>query len=67
MTEKSRRAAVPRYDDLTGRTGETRSYDRIAAFSLCTVLRDHDADPASPYRWQPKKSFHAVSAFYGRS
>jgi len=49
-----------------------RPHDRphdedMAAFSLCKVLRDHDADPASPYRWQPKKSFHAVSAFYGRS
>ena len=46
-----------------------RPHDRpqdedIAAFSLCKVLRVHDADPASPYRWEPKKAFHAVSAFY---
>ncbi|MFI5690920.1 hypothetical protein ACIA58_03685 [Kribbella sp. NPDC051586] len=48
-----------------------RPHDRphdedMAAFSLCKVLRTHDADPASPYHWFPKKSFHAVSAFYRR-
>ena len=46
-----------------------RPHDRphdedMAAYSLCKVLRVRDDDPASPYRWEPKKSFHAVSTFY---
>jgi hypothetical protein len=36
----------------------------IAAFSLCKVIRDRSHDPRSPYRWEPKKSFDAVSSFY---
>lgn len=46
-----------------------RPHDRphdedMAAFSLCKVLRTYDADPGSPYHWQPKKSFHSVARFY---
>ena len=42
-----------------------RKYDEdIAAFSLCKVIRDRSNDPGSPYRWEPKKSFDAVSSFY---
>ncbi|WP_343975066.1 hypothetical protein, partial [Kribbella koreensis] len=42
-----------------------RKYDEdIAAFSLCKVIRQTSSDPASKYRWEPKKSFHAVSDFY---
>ncbi|MEV5962768.1 hypothetical protein AB0L70_13455 [Kribbella sp. NPDC051952] len=46
-----------------------RPHDRphdedMAAYSLCKVLRTHEDDPASPYHWQPKKSFHSVSRFY---
>ncbi|MDX6282348.1 MAG: hypothetical protein QOH03_3419 [Kribbellaceae bacterium] len=42
-----------------------RKYDEdIAAFSLCKVIRQDSSDPASKYRWEPKKSFHAVSDFY---
>lgn len=36
----------------------------MAAFSLCKVLRYDNANPASPYRWLPKKSFDAVARFY---
>lgn len=44
---------------------EERKYDEdIAAFSLCKVTRQTSSDPASKYRWEPKKSFHAVSRFY---
>ncbi|MFG1907665.1 hypothetical protein [Kribbella sp. NPDC048928] len=46
-----------------------RPWDRphdedMAAFSLCKVLRYDNANPASPYRWLPKKSFDAVAQFY---
>jgi hypothetical protein len=46
-----------------------RPHDRphdedMAAYSLCKVLRIDDADPASPYHWLPKKSFHAMSRAY---
>lgn len=46
-----------------------RPHDRphdedIAAFSLCKVIRKDPNDPASPYHWHPKESFHAVSRFY---
>lgn len=42
-----------------------RKYDEdIAAFSLCKVIRQNSPDPASKYRWEPKKSFYAVSNFY---
>ncbi|MEV8374023.1 hypothetical protein AB0P21_14880 [Kribbella sp. NPDC056861] len=42
-----------------------RDHDEdIAAFSLCKVIRQNSSDPASKYRWEPKKSFHAVSNFY---
>jgi hypothetical protein len=36
----------------------------IASFSLCKVIRKNQADEASPYRWEPKKSFHAVASIY---
>ncbi|MGW6279260.1 hypothetical protein [Kribbella sp. NPDC055071] len=46
-----------------------RPHDRphdedMAAYSLCKVLRVNDDDPASRYRWQPKKSFSSVANFY---
>ncbi|GAA1603041.1 MULTISPECIES: hypothetical protein [Kribbella] len=49
-----------------------RPHDRphdedMAAFSLCKVLRYEDQNPASPYHWLPKKSFHAVSRQYAAS
>lgn len=44
---------------------EERKYDEdIAAFSLMKVIQERSWDPASAYRWEPKKSFHAVSRFY---
>ncbi|MFC0107253.1 hypothetical protein [Kibdelosporangium aridum] len=33
----------------------------ISAFSLVKVIRQHYADPYSPYRWEPKEAFHAVA------
>jgi hypothetical protein len=36
----------------------------IASFSLCKVIRKNQADEASPYRWEPKKSFDAVATIY---
>ncbi|GAA0578854.1 abortive phage infection protein [Kribbella sandramycini] len=44
---------------------DDRPHDEdMASYSLVKVLRKDSADPASPYRWEPKKSFHAVSDFY---
>ncbi|GAA1680155.1 hypothetical protein GCM10009745_25150 [Kribbella yunnanensis] len=44
---------------------DDRPHDEdIAAYSLCKVLRKDPDDPASPYRWEPKKSFHAVANYY---
>lgn len=46
----------------------TRKYDLdMAAFALCKVIRDDYWDETSPYRWEPKQSFHAVAAQYGRA
>ena len=36
----------------------------MAAFSLCKVIRKTSSDPASPYRWEPKRSFQSVARFY---
>lgn len=36
----------------------------IASFSLCKVIRENQADEASSYRWEPKKSFDAVATIY---
>lgn len=30
-------------------------------FSVVKVIRRDHADPASPYRWEPKRSFFAVA------
>ncbi len=32
-----------------------------ASFGLVKVIRERHNDPASPYRWEPKKSFHALA------
>jgi hypothetical protein len=39
----------------------------IASFSLCKVIRKNQADEASPYRWESKKSFDAVATIYRHS
>ncbi|TCC59459.1 abortive phage infection protein [Kribbella pittospori] len=44
---------------------QDRPHDEdIAAFSLSKVIRKDSDDPASPYHWQPKESFRAVSRLY---
>lgn len=54
--------------DMPHLPGGPAKYDLdTAAFSLCKVIRKRPADPESPYRWEPKKSFEAVSALYRRS
>lgn len=54
--------------DMPHRPAGPPKYDLdVAAFSLCKVIRKRPYDEASPYRWEPKKSFHAVAALYRRS
>jgi hypothetical protein len=50
--------------DAPHRPNDRPHDEDIAAFSLCKVLRKDSDDPASPYRWEPKKSFHAVARYY---
>ncbi|WP_405062575.1 hypothetical protein OG474_13295 [Kribbella sp. NBC_01505] len=50
--------------DAPHRPNDRPHDEDIAAFSLCKVIRKTSADPASPYRWEPKKSFHAVAEYY---
>ncbi|WP_394828168.1 hypothetical protein [Pendulispora albinea] len=39
-----------------------REYDLdMASFGLVKVVRERRADPSSPYRWEPKESFHALA------
>jgi hypothetical protein len=41
-----------------------RRYDLdIASYSLVETIREEFADPASPYHWRPKQSFHAVARY----
>lgn len=49
ISPDSPHSPIPRYDlDM-------------ASFGLVKVIRRDHADPASPYRWEPKLSFHAVA------
>lgn len=36
----------------------------MASYSLVKVIRDHPADPNSPWHWEPKESFRALAAAY---
>jgi len=41
----------------------TPKYDLdIASFAVVKVIREHFEDPASPYRWKPKRAFDAIAA-----
>ncbi|TDO54358.1 hypothetical protein EV643_101140 [Kribbella sp. VKM Ac-2527] len=50
--------------DAPHRADDPLHDEDIAGYGLCKVIRKNTWDPASPYRWEPKKSFHAVSGFY---
>jgi hypothetical protein len=50
--------------DAPHRPGDRPHDEDMAAFSLCKVIRKTSSDPASPYRWEPKKSFQSVARFY---
>lgn len=40
----------------------------MATYSLVKTIRDGDPDdPASPWHWEPKESFHALSRHFGRA
>lgn len=36
----------------------------IASWALTRTIRDTFTDWASPYRWEPKKAFHAIAEYY---
>lgn len=36
----------------------------MASMCLVKTIRSNDQDPDSPYRWEPKESFHAIAAYY---
>ncbi|MFI7025688.1 abortive infection protein [Micromonospora sp. NPDC049900] len=36
----------------------------VASMALVRTIREYHDDPASPYRWEPKQSFHALAARY---
>jgi hypothetical protein len=38
----------------------------IASFAVVKVIREELADPASPYRWKPKRAFHTIAERYAR-
>src|SRR5215208_2715396 len=38
----------------------------VASFAVVRVIRDDFADPASRYRWLPKRAFHAIAERYAR-
>ncbi|MFD9909904.1 abortive phage infection protein [Streptomyces sp. NPDC059063] len=53
--ESPHHATAPKYDlDMAG-------------YGLVKVIREDHLDPASPYRWEPKRSFHAVAAHHARA
>lgn len=37
----------------------------LASHSLVKTIKDHPADPASPWHWEPKQAFHALATAYG--
>jgi hypothetical protein len=39
----------------------------IASFSITKTIREDHSDWASPYRWEPKASFHAIAGYYASS
>jgi hypothetical protein len=39
----------------------------IASFAVVKVIRERLADPASRYRWQPKRAFHTIADHYARA
>jgi hypothetical protein len=38
-----------------------------ASMAIVKTIRDDFADPASPYRWEPKESFHAIADHYAHA
>ncbi|WP_328990482.1 hypothetical protein OG394_29890 [Kribbella sp. NBC_01245] len=46
-------------------TTKAHDYD-IASYALVKTIRKDHFDPLSPYRWEPKQSFHAVAREYVR-
>ncbi|TWD79975.1 hypothetical protein FB561_1041 [Kribbella amoyensis] len=50
--------------DAPHRLRDPKHDEDIAGYGLCKVIRKDSWDPASPYRWEPKKSFHAVAETY---
>lgn len=55
ITPDSPHSPIRRYD-----------YD-MASYGLCKVIPNDPEDPTAGYRWEPKKSFHAVAAHYRRA
>jgi hypothetical protein len=49
--------------DLPHAAEAMRDLDR-ASHAITRVIRDDPADPASPYRWEPKQAFHAAARIY---
>lgn len=39
----------------------------IASFAITKTIRDDYSDWASPYRWEPKASFHTIAGYYASS
>ncbi len=37
----------------------------LASFGLVKAIRDNPQNPASPYRWEPKRAFHVLAERYG--
>jgi hypothetical protein len=52
--------------DAPHRADDPQHDDDIAGYGLVKVIREDSWDPASPYRWEPKKSFQAVREIYRR-
>lgn len=51
--------------DAPHRTNPRLDLD-MAGYSLVKVIRDHPADPNSPWHWEPKESFRALAGAYAR-
>lgn len=39
----------------------TREDLDVASYGVARIIREDPADPASPYRWEPKLAFHAIA------
>ncbi|WP_411115023.1 hypothetical protein [Streptomyces sp. 029-5] len=38
----------------------------MASYSVVKTVRERPDDPASAWRWEPKRAFHALAGHYGR-